>query len=463
MPVREIIREPVRETPVFANCDVLVVGGGPAGCAAAASAARAGADTILVERYGCLGGMSTAGLVVWIDRMTDWSGQQIISGFASDLLQRLPENALLGAPEHLWGSKEARAVEYWRDRSSAYHGVITRSPTVDPEMFKIAYLNVLLDRGVKLILHSWAVAPIQEGSTIRGIIFESKSGRQAILARAVIDATGDGDIFALAGTPFECDFTEADENDEVNTEFNAPLNIDNTMNISFLVGGVDMQRYLDFRHERPDEYNRLLKKLGIKYKGHVMPRNDICLFMGPKLSGYSPLSVSDLTSVEIESRKFMMKYLDSFKGNMPGFEDAWIMTTSSQMGTRHSRRLTGVTRMNRDAWSSGRIYKDEIGVTPPPSPRYANVSIPLGSLLPVNLDNLLAAGRNLSCDAVTHSFMREIPVCWVMGQAAGVAAAEVVKADCAVRDVTIEDVRRELVKQGVWLHKQTALLAKDSR
>lgn len=456
MPVRETIKEPARETPVFDKCDVLVVGGGPAGCAAAASAAQTGAETVLVERYGCLGGMSTAGLVVWIDRMTDWSGQRVISGFASDLLEQLPQSALLGAPKNLWGSKEPEAVEYWRDRSSAYRGVVTWSPTVDPEMFKIAYFNILRDKGVKIILHSWAVAPIQEGSMMHGIIFESKSGRQAILARVVVDATGDGDIFALAGASCECDFVQADKDDEVNAEFNAPLNIDNTMNTSFLVGGVDMQRYLDFRHDHPDQYNKLLSELGIEYKGHVMPRNDICLFMGPKLSGYSPLSVTDSTAVEIESRRLMMKYLDLFKGNMPGFEDAWVMTTSSQIGTRHSRRLAGVTRMTREAWGSGKIYEDEIGVTPPPRPRYSNVSIPLGSLLPVGLDNLLAAGRNLSCDPVTHSFMREIPVCWVMGQAAGAAAAEAIKTGVDVRDVNVGEVRSELVKQGVWLHKQPA-------
>ena len=137
------------------------------------------------------------------------------------------------------------------------------------------------------------------------------------------------------------------------------------------------------------------------------------------------------------------------------------MTTSSQIGTRHIRRLTGVERMNSEAWSSGKIYKDEIGVTPPPSLRYSNVSIPLGSLLPVSLDNLLVAGRNLSCDPVTHSFMREVPVCWVMGQAAGAAAAQAVKTGVVVRDVNIEEIRRELVKQGVWLHKQPVLLAED--
>src|SRR5262245_65163151 len=104
------IREPARDIPVFRSCDVLVVGGGPAGCAAAASAAQLGADAMLVERYGHLGGMSTGGFVLWIDRMTDWQGRQVIAGFANDLLDRLPPDAGLGPPGDLWGSRDAAAV-----------------------------------------------------------------------------------------------------------------------------------------------------------------------------------------------------------------------------------------------------------------------------------------------------------------------------------------------------------------
>ena len=116
MTARQTIREPARDIPVFRTCDVLVVGGGPAGTAAAASAARLGADTVLVERYGHLGGMSTGGFVLWIDRMTDWQGRQVIAGFANDPLDRLPRDAVLGPPPEVWGSKDGAAVAYWRDR-----------------------------------------------------------------------------------------------------------------------------------------------------------------------------------------------------------------------------------------------------------------------------------------------------------------------------------------------------------
>ena len=454
MSQRETIREPARDIPVHRKCDVLVVGGGPAGCAAAASAAEMGADTVLVERYGCLGGMSTAGLVVWIDRMTDWTGRQVIAGFANDLLDRLPRDAVLGPPDEIWGSKDPQLVEYWRDRHNAFHGTVTWSPTVEPELFKIAYFDAVLEKGADLLLHSWAVAPVQEGQEMRGVVFESKSGRQAILANVVIDATGDGDIFALAGAPYDIDTVQADADDEVNTEFVVPARIHDNMNVSFLLAGVDTERYLEFRRERPAEFRGIMERasrLGMIEGGHVMPRKDVCLFGGPKLSGFSCLDVEDLTSVEIESRRRMVTCLAFFRDNMPGFENAWAMETASQVGVRHSRRLRGLKTMTRDDWQQGRIHEDEIGLTPSPNPRYPNVSIPLGCLMPVSLDNLLAAGRNLSCDSITHSFMREIPVCWVMGQAAGIAAAIAVSSGVKVRDVDVGDVRRQLTRQGVVL------------
>jgi hypothetical protein len=137
---------------------------------------------------------------------------------------------------------------------------------------------------------------------------------------------------------------------------------------------------------------------------------------------------------------------------MPGFEHARVMQRAPQMGVRHSRRLRGMATMTRAAWATGQLHEDEIALSPPPHPRYPNVSIPFGCLVPASLDNLLAAGRNLSCDAVTHTFTREVPNCWAMGQAAGVAAAVAISAGVRVRDVDVRDVQRQLVKEGVALH-----------
>ena len=124
--------ESARELPVFAETDVLVVGGGPAGCAAAVGAARLGADVLLIERYGYLGGLSTGGLVIWIDRMTDWEGQQVIAGFARDILDRLPREAVSGAAPHDWGSKDLELNAFWRQRLGSFRDTVTWSPVIDP-------------------------------------------------------------------------------------------------------------------------------------------------------------------------------------------------------------------------------------------------------------------------------------------------------------------------------------------
>ena len=445
MSTQETILEPARDIPVFRRCDLLVVGGGPAGSAAAASAARMGADTVLVERYGHLGGMSTGGFVNYIVPMTDWSGRQVIAGFANEIFDRLPKDAVLGPPDELWGSTDPELVQYWGDRHNAHHGIITWSPTVDPEMLKNVSNDLILERGVKLLLHSWAVAPVQVGNEVRGVIFESKSGRQAILADVVIDATGDGDIFAMAGAPFESDIEDDD--------------IHHMINVAFHMGGVDMAKYFEFRNGHQEEFAAVTAQgrafgLAADAVPHAMPRNDVALFMGPRLSGYSCIDVEDLTEVEIQSRRLMMQLLEFYKGNLPGFEGAWIMVTAPQMGTRHSRRLIGVKKMTRQAWTTGTLYEDEIAITPPPNPRNPNVSIPLGCLIPTEVDNLLAAGRNLSCDPATHTFVRLIPQCWEMGQAAGVAAAVAINSGVRVRDVNVHAVRQELLKQGVILHDQ---------
>lgn len=440
MKATQTIHEPARDIPVFAETDVLVVGGGPAGAAAAVAAARAGAQTVLMERYGHLGGMSTGGLVVWIDRMSDWTGKPVITGFASDLLGRLPDDAILGAPQSLWGSHDPGLLRFWADRSSGHGGVINWSPTVDPEMLKWAYLELAREAGVRLVLHAWGVAPVMRGQELKGVICESKQGRQALLAKVVIDASGDGDIFAGAGAAFESDIDTT--------------TIHHMMNLSFLWGGVDMERWRYFRYAHPDRYEefwKLAHSKGIKDRPGNTPRNDVTVFMGPRLSGYSCLSIDDLSAVEYESRKRMFELLAFYREHAPGFEQAYVMLTSPQMGTRHSRRLVGVKKVTLDECKAGVQHADEIGVSPSLSQDEPSISIPYGCLVPIELDNLLAAGRNLSCDTKVHNILREVPQCWVLGQAAGVAAAVAVASGKRVRDVDIQQVQEQLLQQGAYL------------
>jgi len=438
--------EPSREVPVHLETDVLVVGGGPSGCAAATAAARLGADVTLVERYGHLGGLATGGLVFWIDRMTDWEGRQVITGYADDVLGRLPEEAVYGPAPELWGSTDPEQVVFWRPRQKAFRGTVTWSPTVDPEWLKMVSVDLLEEAGAGIVLHSWAVDAIVEDGAVRGIVFESKQGRRAILARVVVDATGDLDVCALAGARYESDTDAGD--------------VSHCLNVVWCFAGIDLARWLTYARESPDEYREILRR-GAEELGHLeLPaagwRNDVCVFMGPRLSGFDGLDVDDLTAVEIESRRRMADHLRFYREHAPGFESAWIMTTASQTGIRHTRRLTGVRKLASEDWKAGVRFDDEIGVSPSPSQKFETVSVPYGSLLPVELDGILASGRHIACDPSTQSFMREIPQCWVTGQAAGVAAALAVASDQAPREVDVDRLRAELRRQNVFLHVEAA-------
>ena len=163
-----VYREEARDIAIYHRCDVLVVGGGPSGCAAALAAARTGADVVLVERYNHLGGLSTGGLVIWIDRMTDWHGRQVIQGFANDFLDRFPAEGVAGPAREEWGSRDPAKAGYWGQRTAAFHGIVTWSPTLDPERMKVVKQEMLLEAGVRVVFHAWAARPIVEDGTVVG-------------------------------------------------------------------------------------------------------------------------------------------------------------------------------------------------------------------------------------------------------------------------------------------------------
>ena len=433
--------EPGKDIPVYHRCGVLVVGGGPSGTAAAAAAAHQGADVALLERYNHLGGLSTGGLVIWIDRMTDWQGELVIRGFAEELFDRLPADAVAGPAPEDWGSTDAAKAAHWAQRTAAYHGVVTWSPTIDPERLKLLSQEIVLERGAKLIYHSWGSQPIVENGVVKGVVFESKEGRMAILADVVIDATGDGDLFARAGAAYDNDIEEAD--------------VHHCMNTSWLFGGVDMTRWIAFKSGQPEAFQAFMQRgretCGLFERPFVSWRNDVALFMGPRQSGYSALDVDDLTAVEVRSHRAMAAHLAFFRAHAPGFEDAYMLLSAPQIGVRHARRLRGVDSVLRSRWPQGTPLADEIGITPAVSPKFPNISIPYGALVPEALDGLLACGRHISCDKNSHGFMREIPQCWITGQAAGVAAALAVKADVQPRAVDIAALQSALLAQGVHL------------
>jgi len=436
------IEEPARSTPVYGACDVLVIGAGPAGTAAAVAAGRLGADVVLLERYNHLGGLSTGGLVSWIDRMSDWDGRLVVAGIGAELVDRCGPDATVGPEPELWGSTDPVQAAYWRVRTAALREMVHWSPTVDPEVLKLVTNDIVRESNVHTLMHCWVVAAITTGNRIEGVIFESKQGRFAVTAPVVIDCTGDGDVFAQAGATFDDDFDGESAHARLTT--------------SFRFGNVDMRRYLDFRMRRQDDFAEVMKRAadqGIKLLAHATPYDSVALFLTPKMSGYSALDVADLTAVEFVSRDVARAGLAFFRQHVPGFERAWILDTASQVGTRHARRLVGSERITIDHWLADGSYADSIGLCPGMTPSFPTLEIPYRCMVPERLDGLLAAGRNLSADTRSHAALREIPECWAMGEAAGVAAVHAMEDSVELRAVDVARLQAQLVRQGAIVHR----------
>ena len=264
---------------------------------------------------------------------------------------------------------------------------------------------------------------------------------RAVRARVVVDATGDGDMFARAGAAYESDIEAAD--------------IHHCMNTAWLLGGVDMDRWIEFRAGQPEQFTQFMARGREQLRAFERPfvswRNDIALFMGPRQSGFSALDVDDQTEVEIRSHRLMAQHLDYYRAHAPGFEKAFLFLSAPQLGVRHARRLGGVSKVTRAQWPTGQVLVDEVGVTPSVSPKFPNISIPYGSLVPATLDGLLACGRHIACDPNSHGFMREIPQCWITGQAAGAGAALAANRGIEPRAVALDELQAALAGQGVYL------------
>ncbi len=443
----ETIREPERDTRVCCEADVLVVGGGPAGVAAAVTAARCGARTALVERYGHLGGMATGGLVILIPFLTDGTKRQVLAGTLQEMVERLDRRggALFPKREE-WGSSDRELLNHWRRRGTGSYvpGERVRySVTVDPELLKCALNDMIVESGVKLYLHSWASCAVADGRSVKGVVFESKSGRQAILARVTIDCTGDGDIFASAGAEFDATIDRS-------------LRTAN-LALVFRLGNVSANRYVDFRDgqvQKHDEMMRELVSMGGFETYWRTTREDV-FWCNNRLKNLDCLNVEDLTSAEVSARRSMLVSLDFLRKNVPGFEDCYIVDTAPQIGTRGSRRLLGEHVLTWEEVNSGVIHEDAILVSShlgqTVSKEHPLASIPYRALLPRTVDNLIVAGRCFSADARASNDYNWIQQCVPMGQAAGAAAAIAVKRVLQPRKIDTVELQRLLVRQGAFL------------
>ncbi len=444
------IKERARETKVVYEADVVVVGGGPGGIGAAVSAARNGARTVLIERYGYLGGMGTGGLVTIIPQLTDYTGKQQIVGITQEWIDRLIARNAVDMPkkEH-WGSLDKELVRFYFQRSFFMTRLdrVVYGAIIDAEISKFILNEMVEEAGVKVYCHAWGTEPIMEGNHCKGVIIESKSGRQAILGKIVIDSTGDGDLFPYAGIEFE---------DNIPPNFRIA-----NLALVFWIDGVDFKKAMDFRKNNPREFMELSRKaMQAGGQGGFMssnlPDQESVVWFHNRYPNKSQVDVEELTRVEFEGRKVAVKTLEFYKKNMPGFEKSFLVLTGPQLGTRSSRRMVGEYQLTQKDLADNQPFEDTIAIFPDldrgqESLDHPNMYIPYRALLPKNLDNFLVACRAFSSDMHVQDYFNLIPHCIAFGEAAGTASAMALKAGVGVKNVDIKALQKQLAKQGVPL------------
>jgi hypothetical protein len=444
------IPEPNKEVKVIQECDVVVVGGGPGGIGAAISAGRNGADTVLIERYGYLGGMGTGGLVTIIPCLSDFDGNMQIAGINQEWIERLEKRgAETHPPAEIWGSDDKRLTSYWNDRSffTVREGKIVYASLIDAEVSKCILNEMIKEAKVKTYLDSWGTMPVMEGNKAVGVIFESKSGRQAVMAKVVIDSTGDGDLLPFTSAKFD-------------TDIDPRIRIAN-LSLVYWVDNVNYLKLEDFRHDNTVKYGELMREL-MKMGGHPgffrsnLKNQENVLWFHPRYPCSSQIDVDELTRVEILGREKMLLTHDFMKKNVPGFENSFIVLSSPQLGTRGARRVHGDYMVTAKDLLSNEPYDDTIAIFPDldrgeESLKHPLTYIPYRSLLPKGVDNMLVACRAFSSDQTVNNFFNLIPHCVAFGEAAGTAAALSLKQGVSPRDVDFASLRRQLIAQGVPL------------
>jgi hypothetical protein len=434
------------ETAVIQEADVVVVGGGPGGHSAAIAAARNGAKVVLLERYGHLGGMATGGIVIQIPHMSDGGKDPVIAGLALEWLQRLdkiPGGTLRPKMEDI-GSTDPALVNKWkRFMGNVINGHIEHTAWVDPELTKCMLNDMVEEAGIKLYLHSWGTRSIAENGQVKGIVFESKSGRQAVLGKIIIDGTGDGDLLPSAGADFDGHWDDVSRS--------------SMMALVFRIGNCDFQKYCDFKEAHPEKHKELMDELK-KVAGTLLlpipsPRNDVVWINN--WIRFDCTNVEDLTRLEVMMRKIMLKGHEFMKKNIPSFENSFILDTAPQAGTRGGKRLTGEYMLTKDDFEKCKKFEDTIAVFPrlgpPGAGEVKRVYIPYRVIVPAKIEGLLVAGRSFSSDMYANNAGNLIPHCIAIGQAAGTAAAMAIKQGISPRKVNYKALQKTLLEQGVVL------------
>jgi hypothetical protein len=461
----KFIEEPQKRIPILAETDVLVIGGGPAGISAALAAAREGVDTTLVERYGYFGGVITQAMIGTISWYR-YAKTVDAGGIALEFEQRAKE---MGGTIDIMGKIKNKDMIATLEQEGLFANGKPTFQILDTEVFKYIVDKLIQEAKIRPLLHCYVTDVILKNNIITGVITESKSGRQAILAKRVIDATGDADVAFHAGAPFR----------------KSPKNELMEVTVNFGCSGINIGKFLMYIYLNPgkfgdwgetydkDGFSTYLVEPFIKARQESsIPKDvriesfwsaytdagEITSLDAVHLINIDPTNVWDLTKAEIEGRKWVMWALNALKKYTPGFQKARLRNIGASLGTRESRKILGEYLITEDDVKNQARFEDSIGICPefidgygiaimPTTGNYFQV--PYRIMVPQKVENLLVAGRCVAGDKISHAATRQMCCCIVTGQAAGVAAATSIKFNTTCRDIDMAKVQQTLKKQGV--------------
>jgi hypothetical protein len=382
--------------------------------------------------------------------LSDFSGKQQIAGVSQEWVDRLLRREACDYPkkEH-WGSTDKKLVAYYEDRSffNVREKTVLYSVHIDAEISKCILNDMVAEAGVKTYLHAWGTEPVMDGNAVKGVIFESKSGRQAVMAKVVIDSTGDGDLLPYSGAGFE-------------SAIEPTLRIAN-LSFSYWIANVDLKKYQDYKKAHAQELAEEMRELR-KRGGHAnfltsnLKDQDGLVWIFPRYANSSQVDVEELTRVEFTGRKEMMVTHDFYKKNVPGFEHSFIVLTNPQLGTRGSRRVVGEYVLTEKDLNTNDPFEDTIAVFPDvdrgrDSLKYPVTYMPYRCMIPRKVNNLLVACRAFSSDQIANNFFNYIPHCIALGEAAGIAAAQSISRGVDLRKIDVRALQASLRKQGAIL------------